>query len=276
MVGLRGAGCIKGAGRGVSPRATHTFPSLPAEVLTSAWWQRRLKSETGLWGEGRSSLLGDGVGHVSNELPSAPAVGRPCPPLHLTGALGPYLQALLSLAFPRCGQHAHSPLPLPSLTGSRRSLDLQWPLEWRCIRESPVSAFRCRGSQGPGAIGSLSAEREHERGEGPFGAQLWPWLWLMRGRPMSSAAMGLLLPFSVFLDFLLAVPSVCILPRTGTSWRGHISSHLYLSYGAWGLKQSFKTGRSTELAALGMRMSLVSWTHDGVDHTGGGESDHVD
>lgn len=37
VVGLRGGGGHEGAGRGVSPRATHTFPSLPAEVLTSAW-----------------------------------------------------------------------------------------------------------------------------------------------------------------------------------------------------------------------------------------------
>ena len=43
---------------------------------------------------------------------------------------------------------------------------------------------------------------------------------------MSSAATGLLLPFSVFWDFLLAVPSVCVPPRTGTSWRGHISHHI--------------------------------------------------
>lgn len=37
---------------------------------------------------------------MSDELPSAPALGRLCPSPHLTGALGPYLQALLSLAFP--------------------------------------------------------------------------------------------------------------------------------------------------------------------------------
>lgn len=75
---------------------------------------------------------------------------------------------------------------------------------------------------------------------------------------MSSAATGLLLPFPVFWDFLLAFPSVCVPPRTGASWRGHVCHHVCTSLVAHEGSNSFKIGHLTELAALGMRTSLVS------------------